>query len=62
MFDRKVDLAYLEKNVINNNVSPKDLDQAMNVVENLRKRISSLSMVIVEIARALVPNKSSSSM
>jgi len=33
----------------------------MSVIENLHKRVSQLSMVVVEITRALVPNKSSSS-
>ncbi len=38
-----------------------ELNQAMHVIQNLHKKLAHVSMVQVEISRALVPNNNSSS-
>ena len=52
----RVDLCLLEK------ANNKDLDRCYSIIEQLYARIRQLSILVLEVSRALVPQRSSSSM
>ena len=57
--DSKVNISYIETNIEKTKASKQELYQAMKIVDSLHKRLSQTSMLVVEIARVLVPDRTS---
>ena len=57
----KVDYETLEK-MTHNKASRKEFDASVEITTNLFNRLRHLSMLVVELARVMVPGKSSSSL
>ena len=57
----KVDYETLEK-MTHNKASRKEFDASVEITTNLFNRLKHLSMLVVEVARVMVPGKSSSSL